>query len=107
MCMIRFKLLEALLSSAAVLAHASASSAQNSTIDPSPHTTRRVTVASGVSLEVVDWGGSGSPVVFLAGYGNSAHVFDDFAPELRDKHRVLGITRRGFGASSLPYTGYD
>jgi len=34
--------------------------------DPSPHQVRFVTVAEGVRLEVLDWGGSGRAVV-LAG----------------------------------------
>jgi pimeloyl-ACP methyl ester carboxylesterase len=53
-----------------------------------------------VSLEVLDWGGRGAPLVFLAGLGNTAHVFDSFAPQLADGFRVVGITRRGFGASA-------
>ena len=57
-------------------------------------------IAPGVTLEAVDWGGQGSPLVFLAGSGNTAHVFDDFAPQLTDSFHVIGITRRGFGASA-------
>jgi pimeloyl-ACP methyl ester carboxylesterase len=74
--------------------------------DPSHHRVRMVTVAPRVSLEVLDWGGAGDPVVFLAGLGNSAHVFDDFAPQFTDRFHVLGITRRGYGASSQPASGY-
>jgi non-heme chloroperoxidase len=75
--------------------------------DPSNHAVRFVTVEEGVQLEVLDWGGSGRPVVLLAGSGNSAHVFDDFAPKLADCCHVYGITRRGYGASSQPASGYD
>src|SRR6266508_1361727 len=69
--------------------------------DPSPHAVRFVTVENGVQLEVLDWGGSGRPVVLLAGGGNTAHVFDDFAPKRASDHHVYGITRRGFGASGF------
>src|ERR1700681_1736515 len=69
--------------------------------DPSPHGVRFGTVEKGVRFEVLDWGASGKPVVLLAGGGNTAHVFDDFAPKLTADHHVYGITRRGFGASSL------
>jgi pimeloyl-ACP methyl ester carboxylesterase len=75
--------------------------------DPSPHTTRFVNVADNVQLEVLDWGGSGRPLVLLAGLGNTAHVFDDFAPKLTPQYHVYGITRRGFGASSAPDSGYS
>ena len=50
--------------------------------DPSPHSVQFITVDKDVRLEVLDWGGSGRPIVLLAGMGNTAHVFDDFAPKL-------------------------
>jgi non-heme chloroperoxidase len=65
-------------------------------------TTRLIKVAPGVLLEVIDWGGSGPPLVFLAGLGNTAHVFDNFAPKFVPKYHAYGITRRGFGESSTP-----
>lgn len=75
--------------------------------DASPHTVRFVTVDHNVKLEVLDWGGTGRPLVLLAGLGNDAHVYDQFAPRLAASYHVLAITRRGFGASSAPLTGYD
>jgi pimeloyl-ACP methyl ester carboxylesterase len=70
--------------------------------DSSPHKIQMVTVEPGVQLEVLDWGGSGKPLVFLAGAGDTAHRFDSFAPQFTSQHHVYGITRRGFGASSRP-----
>ena len=55
-------------------------------------------------MEVLDWGGSGRPIVLLAGGGNTGHVFDDFAPKLTAHYHVYGITRRGFGASGYSPT---
>jgi non-heme chloroperoxidase len=72
--------------------------------DPSPHTVQFVTVDKKVRLEVLDWGGSGRTIVLLAGGGNTAHVFDDFAPKLTAHYHVYGITRRGFGASGYSTT---
>jgi len=74
--------------------------------DPSKHMVQFVTVEDGVRLEVLDWGGSGRPVVLLAGLGFTAHVFDGFAEKLTDSYHVYGITRRGYGASSQPASGY-
>jgi pimeloyl-ACP methyl ester carboxylesterase len=74
--------------------------------DPSPHTVQFVTVDDNVKLEVLDWGGSGRPLVLLAGLGATAHVYDDFAPKLTPDYHVYGITRRGYGASSVPASGY-
>ncbi len=70
--------------------------------DSSPHRIQMVTVEPGVQLEVLDWGGSGRPLVFLAGAGDTAHRFDDFAPQFTKQHHVYGITRRASGASSSP-----
>jgi non-heme chloroperoxidase len=76
--------------------------------DPSKHSVQFVTVEAGVRLEVLDWGGSGRPIVLLAGSGNTAHIFDDFAEKLSGARcHVYGITRRGFGASTHPDSGYD
>ena len=70
--------------------------------DSSPHKVQFVTVEEGVQLEVLDWGGSGRPLILLAGNGDTAHAFDGFAPKLTGRNHVYGITRRGFGASSKP-----
>lgn len=75
--------------------------------DPSSHDIQFVNVQENVKLEVLDWGGSGRAIIFLPGLGNTAHVFDDFAPKLTGAFHVYGITRRGFGASSAPESGYD
>jgi pimeloyl-ACP methyl ester carboxylesterase len=71
-------------------------------IDASPHKVRFVEVEKGTKLEVLDWGGKGPPLVFVPGGGDSAHVFDDFAPKFTGKHHVYAITRRGAGLSTKP-----
>jgi pimeloyl-ACP methyl ester carboxylesterase len=74
--------------------------------DSSPHQLRFVTVDSSVRLEVLDWGGSGRPIVFVGCY-LTAHVYDNIAPKLTDHFHVYAITRRGIGASAHPVTGYS
>jgi non-heme chloroperoxidase len=76
-------------------------------IDPSKHTVQFVTVEPGVKLEVLDWGGTGRPMVLLTGLGNNAHVFDGFAEKLTSKYHVYGITRRGYGVSDTPPVSGD
>jgi len=66
------------------------------------HSVSFVTVDKDVKLELLDYGGSGQPIIFLAGLGATAHVFDKFAPKFIATYHVYGITRRGFGASSAP-----
>lgn len=51
-------------------------------------------------LHFVDWGGDGPAIILLAGLGGSARIFDDFAPLLTADHRVLAVTRRGYGLSA-------
>lgn len=74
--------------------------------DPSKHKVQFVKVEEGVQLEVLDWGGTGRPVVLLAGRGFTAHVFDGFAEKLTSSYHVYGVTRRGSGSSSQPMSGY-
>lgn len=47
--------------------------------NPSSHQVQFVNVDNSVRLEVLDWGGTGRPLVLLAGLGFTAHVYDDFA----------------------------
>lgn len=81
--------------------------AQDGWRDPARHTVEFVAVARDVKLHVLDFGGTGPPLVFLAGLGNTAHAWDEFAPAFTDKFHVVAITRRGFGESSHPVYGYD
>ena len=70
--------------------------------DTTQHSIRFVTVQDNVRLEVLDWGGSGRPMILLHGGNRTAHDFDTFAPKLTGSYHVYGITRRGSGASSAP-----
>lgn len=75
-------------------------------MDTSPHKSDFVHV-NGIKLHYLDWGGEGDVLLFLAGMGCNAHIFDDFAPRFTDKFHVMALTRRGHGESDHPETGYD
>jgi pimeloyl-ACP methyl ester carboxylesterase len=75
--------------------------------DSAKHEVTSITVDQGVQLEVLDFGGQGSPILLLAGLGATAHSYDELAPMLARKHRVFAITRRGTGFSSRPDFGFD
>jgi pimeloyl-ACP methyl ester carboxylesterase len=62
---------------------------------------------NGIRLHYLDWGGEGSPLIFLTGMGSSAYIFSGFAPLFTDKFHVLALTRRGHGDSDYPEAGYD
>jgi non-heme chloroperoxidase len=71
--------------------------------DPSAKRVRFIAVpgqAGDIRLEVIDWGGQGPAVLLLAGLGESGHIYNDLAPRLTDRFRVIALTRRGHGASS-------
>jgi pimeloyl-ACP methyl ester carboxylesterase len=78
--------------------------------DLAHHAVQFVTVDRDVKLEVLDWGGpsTGSvrTLMLVPGLGNTAHVFDVVAPKLAARYHVFGVTRRGFGASAKPASGY-
>lgn len=75
-------------------------------MDNSPHKSNFVN-ANGIRLHYLDWGGNGPIILFLAGQGCNAHIFDNFAPRFTDRFHVLALTRRGHGESDYPETGYD
>lgn len=61
---------------------------------------------NGVTLHYLDWGGTGDLLLFLPGWGHTAHSFDGIAPAFTDRYHVMGLTRRGHGASEKPAPGY-
>lgn len=75
--------------------------------DPYSHLVHFIEVEKNVKLEVLEWEREGKTIVFVSGMGNSGHVFDDFAYHFTPYYRVLAISRRGYGNSSKPDSGYD
>jgi non-heme chloroperoxidase len=82
--------------------HAGISSQPIKPADLSSHSIQFVAIDKGVKLEVLDWGGSGKALIFLAGLGSDAHIYDTFAPKFTPAYHVYAITRRGYGASGAP-----
>src|SRR5579875_1432634 len=90
-------LLIALVDCSAVIGGIAHAPAHTSVNEPA---VRFVSVEPGVKLEVLDWGGpkdgsNSRALVLLAGLGDTAHVYDQFAPQLTAQYHVYGITRRG------------
>ncbi len=88
--------------------------------DRSPHQVSFVNVDRNVRVEVLEWAHQGMhdgtkgpdayrapTLVLIAGGGSTAHSYDEIAPRLAQNFRVIAVTRRGFGASSKPMSGYD
>ncbi len=69
---------------------------------------RRVPAADGFSLHALEWSDAGVPFVLLHGFGNDAHVWDDFAPAVAPYYRTLAFDLRGHGDSDRdPELRYD
>ncbi len=69
---------------------------------------RRVSEADGLDLHLLEWSEAGVPLLLLHGYGNDAHIWDDFAPEVAPYYRTLALDHRGHGESSWdPERRYD
>jgi pimeloyl-ACP methyl ester carboxylesterase len=71
---------------------------------------RRVPGSDGLTIHVLEWSSQGVPLLLLHGFGNEAHVWDDFAPLVAPYYRVLAMDHRGHGDSDLDPEhryGYD
>jgi pimeloyl-ACP methyl ester carboxylesterase len=68
-------------------------------VDSSAHQQHSVAV-NGTRISYLDWGGTGEPLVYIHGLGDSPHSFDDLAPALTDRFRVIAYARRGHGRSA-------
>lgn len=64
--------------------------------------------ADGNRIHGLEWSREGVPLVLVHGFGNEAHIWDDFAPLVAPHYRVIAIDQRGHGDSSHdPALRYD
>ncbi len=69
---------------------------------------RRVPGADDLHLHLLEWSREGVPLLLLHGFGNEAHIWDDFAPEVAPHYRTLALDHRGHGDSAWDAQGrYD
>ena len=69
---------------------------------------KRLAGADGLTLHALEWSETGVPLVFLHGFGNEAHFWDDLAPALAPYYRSIAIDLRGHGDSDWdPEARYD
>jgi 3-oxoadipate enol-lactonase len=59
----------------------------------------RVPAAHGLTLHALEWSREGVPLLFLHGFGNEAHVWDEIAPAFAPYYRTLALDLRGHGDS--------
>jgi pimeloyl-ACP methyl ester carboxylesterase len=64
--------------------------------------------ADGLPIHVLEWSDEGVPFVLLHGFGNEAHIYDDFAPQVAPYYRTVALDLRGHGDSGHdPERRYD
>jgi len=61
---------------------------------------RRVSGDEGLDLHLLEWSAQGVPLLLLHGFGNEAHIWDDFAPVVSPYYRTLALDHRGHGDSA-------
>lgn len=58
------------------------------------------TTVGGFRLHYLEWGRNDAPpIIMLHGLSGFAHDWDEFAPMLEDRYRLIGLDQRGFGES--------
>jgi pimeloyl-ACP methyl ester carboxylesterase len=60
---------------------------------------KQIEGADGLKLNLLEWSREGVPLLFLHGFGNEAHIWDDYAPRVTDAYRTLALDHRGHGDS--------
>ena len=69
---------------------------------------RRIPGSDGLSIHVLEWSEAGTPLVLVHGFGNEAHIWDDFAPLVAPHYRTVAVDLRGHGDSDHdPERRYD
>lgn len=61
---------------------------------------RRIRGSDDLDLHLLEWSEQGVPLLFLHGFGNDAHIWDDFAPTVAPHYRTLALDHRGHGDSA-------
>ena len=71
-------------------------------------TSRRIRAADDLSLHLLEWSTEGVPLLFVHGFSNEAHIWDDFVPALAPHYAVRALDWRGHGDSDWhPEGAYD
>ena len=71
-------------------------------------TSRRIRGSTDFDLHLLEWSTEGVPLLLLHGFGNEAHIWDEFVPALAPHYAVYALDWRGHGESDWhPDGAYD
>ena len=60
-----------------------------------------------LTMQYLDWGGNGPPLLALHGLASSGHWYKRVAPYLAGDYRIVAPDQRGHGATTPAPSGYD
>jgi len=63
--------------------------------------------AGAIALQICDYGGDGSPIIFLHFAGGNLTIWEHAVSSFAGRHRPVLMDLRGHGKSDRPSTGYD
>jgi pimeloyl-ACP methyl ester carboxylesterase len=64
--------------------------------------------SDGLSIHLLEWSREGVALLLVHGFGNEAHIWDDFAPVVAPYYRTIAVDLRGHGDSAHdPQRRYD
>lgn len=68
----------------------------------------RIAGSDGLEIHLLKWSDEGVPVILVHGFGNEAHIWEDFAPAVAEAYQVYAMDLRGHGNSDWdPQARYD
>jgi len=77
-------------------------------MESSPERPESISVkgSEGLALHLLRWSSEGVPMLLIHGFGNDAHIWDDFAPTVASAYQVLALDLRGHGDSAWSEEGH-
>jgi pimeloyl-ACP methyl ester carboxylesterase len=82
-------------------------SQQQNKMDPNPIYKESFIHGNKVTLQYLDWGGPGQPLVLIHPLGDSPFLFEDIASSLHTKFRIIAYSRRGHCQSESSDSDYS
>lgn len=76
------------------------------TTSAEPRSRRLAGAEEGIELRLLEWSSDGVPMLFVHGFSNEAHIWDDYVPHVMPHYAVHALDQRGHGESSWSDEGH-
>ena len=71
-----------------------------------PRSRRLAGAEEGIELRLLEWTTDGVPMLFVHGFSNEAHIWDDYVPNVTPHYAAVALDQRGHGESSWSDEGH-